>query len=104
MEAMLGWLPRHLGVSDGAADINLHIWAANLAAKSARIRDCVEAELPAHDFTELDSPNPYSVGDHVLLLCPERQEKCLSPFESGWQVYDVIHRENNGFLQRRLSM
>ena len=58
--------------------------------KSAQIRDYVDESLAAHDFLELTSECPYSVGNAVLLRKPECHQKHQAPYESGWTVKKVV--------------
>ena len=50
----------------------------------------VEAELSAADSIDAPFVNPYTVGDRVMLLRPDRRQKCQSPYEPGWVVLRVI--------------
>ena len=110
MEAMLGWMPRHLVVSDNADDTSLSARGADLACKSAKIRDLVEGELSKNDTLgpEPAPSNPYEVGQHVLFLRPELCQKSFAPFDLGWQVHSVfgpstvkIRQEDSGRLREK---
>ena len=56
------------------------------------MRDLIEEELSSRDF--ISDPPRYTcrfhVGDRVLLQRPSRRQKCLPPFEPGWQVVDIV--------------
>eukprot|EP00117_Sycon_ciliatum_P037242 scpid102627/ scgid27894/ len=54
------------------------------------MHDYVKAALSSNDFIDSPSAAPYSVGTSILLHCPERRQKRLSPYEDGWVVKEVV--------------
>ena len=90
VEAMIGWKPNQLVVQSGKPTVPLSAWVQELTMRTARIRDLVDAEMSTADFQEESVLCSYSVGDRVLLLRPERRQKCVPPFESGWHVSEVV--------------
>ena len=89
MEAMVGWQPPHLIVENQPAAMRLCQWAEYLSDRSAKIRDLLE-ELSSAGFIEQHSECPYSAGDPVLLLQPDRRQKRLAPYEIGWTGVTVV--------------
>ena len=107
----VGWQPQHLIVEADEEACALSQWATQLSARVARVRDIVEEELSARDFVAVPAPNPYAVGDHVVLRRPGRSQKRLPPFEPGWFVADVIApstvviaRRDNGQRQKVVNV
>lgn len=89
--AMVGWQPRQLIVDKAEEACSMSAWAASLSERCARIRDFIEDELSDRDCIDsADTPCLFSVGNRVLLRRPSRHQKCLSPFEAGWQVVEVV--------------
>ena len=108
MEAMFGWLPRHLIVEKDAAAESLSAWVTKLANRASQIRDLVEEELSRPDACSPEAENPYSRGDRVMMLRPQRQQKRLPPYEDGWVVTETvtpvtvrIQRDAGGLLQMK---
>ena len=89
IEAMIGWKPNQLVVQSSKPTVPLSAWVQELTMRTARIRDLVDAEMSTANFQE-SVPCSYSVGDRVLLLRPERRQKCVPPFESGWHVSEMV--------------
>ena len=87
---MIGWKPNQLVVQSGKSTVPLSAWVQELTMRTARIRDLIDAEMSTADFQEESVSCSYSVGDCVLLLRPERRQKCVPPFESGWHVSEVV--------------
>ena len=50
----------------------------------------MEEELSRHDACGGDTENPYSPGDRVMMLRPQRQQKRLPPYEDGWTVTVIV--------------
>ena len=48
--------------------------------------------MSSADFIEQHSECPYSAGDTVLLLQPDRRQKRLAPYEIGWTVVTVVSK------------
>lgn len=90
MEAMVGWEPGNLLVQRTIDEPSLSAWVDRQKKQAARIRDHVQEELSALDFIDVPSECPFQIGDHVLLRRPNRHQKRQPPFESGWQIQDVI--------------
>ena len=92
MQAMFGWSPRELTVEslDAGFRYTVDSWAAAVGDRAARVRDYVEERLARLDEECAGDNCPYTVGDQVLLRRPQRSQKCLTPFESGWQVLRVV--------------
>ena len=88
MEAMVGWKPDIIVQKEDACEFSA--WCSQLKERSARIRDLVESELSSGDFVNQPMECPYGIGDDVLLARPDRHQKCLTPFESGWTVKKVV--------------
>ena len=72
-------------------------WASApaFASKNTSHRSSYASQSPelgsyGTDFQEESVPCSYLVGDRVLLLRPERRQKCVPPFESGWHVSEVV--------------
>ena len=87
--ALMGWEPGCLIVeSDSQLPSR---WVENLAEKSARIRDLInDAFMASNDFSKDQPIAAYAEGDAVLLRRPPRSQKCLPPFETGWQINRVV--------------
>ena len=88
MEAMVGWKPDIIVQKEDACEFSA--WCSQLKEGSARISDLVESELSSGDFVNQPMECPYGIGDDVLLARPDRHQKCLTPFESGWTVKKVV--------------
>ena len=90
IEAMIGWKPNQLVVQSSKPNVPLSAWVQEFTMRTARIRDLVDAEMSTADFQKESVPCLYSVGDRVLLLRPERRQKCVPAFESGTHVSEVV--------------
>ena len=88
MEAMVGWKSDIVVQNEDACEFNA--WCSQLKERSARIRNLVESELSSGDFVNKPMECLYESRDGVLLARPDRHQKCLTPYKSGWTVKIVV--------------
>ena len=108
MKAMIGWQPRALV----SARINLsdpREWQDEHAARCARVRDLLDAEMSEKDHCESEHECPFAPDDSVLLQQPKRRQKCTPPYQCGWRIKKVlsgstvvIWRRFKGVLQEKV--
>ena len=89
--AIMGWEGRDLVIDHDPTAYSASEWVDRLAGRAARIRDLVESLLSSNDSVSGGpTESPYRVDDPVMLRRPERSQKLMTPYESGWTVLKIV--------------
>ncbi|XP_065198324.1 KRAB-A domain-containing protein 2-like [Sycon ciliatum] len=89
--AITGWEGRDLVIDHDPTAYSASEWVDRLAGRAARIRDLVESLLSSNDSVSGGpTESPYRVDDPVMLRRPERSQKLMTPYESGWTVLKIV--------------